>query len=191
MSTVEARLEELRNEDARVRRNAARELARLADSQAVEALAQAIDDPDEEVATSAAWALGEIDDPRVTEILDATVRDLARDEFVRREAVLGLANRGRVDVIEDVLKDERQGWVVRSEAAGTLAELGERTAKPILRELLEHAHEKVREAAAEALAVLGSKDDLQALTLAFVNDNDKRVAKAADRAIKEIEKRLG
>jgi HEAT repeat protein len=154
---------------------------------ALGAIEEALSADDFDAAVSAVWAFAaEGDEAR--DGLRALLVSTSVDEFVRREIVLALQDLRDADALIGALVEEGQGWVVRSEAALALATLGEvRAVEPLL-VALEHAHERVREEAAHSLGLLGDARAAQPLFLASVNDQDRRVRKAAEKAHRRFER---
>jgi HEAT repeat protein len=74
---------------------------------ALHALVQMLSDKDWQVRREAAWALGEIGDPKAVPFLIRSLRD--KDKYVRRAAAWALGKIGDPQVVPaliDVLKDE-------------------------------------------------------------------------------------
>lgn len=170
-------------EDVAARREAVRALAERGE-EAFEPLALALHDEDVDVQLTAVRALGDLNDPRAASLLADTLSKTALDDFVRREALLGLAVRRDADRVIAALVDEAQGPIVRAEAALALAELRDpRSIEPLLA-VLQNAHERVRAAAAVALEKVGDAEAARALRLAAINDEARAVRRAAARAAK-------
>ncbi len=90
-------------------------------------------DPNENVRRTAAEALGhEASGVAVEALAGVLLRGANEDEFVRREAVISLGEIGGEDAwrhLETTLRDERQGDVVREEAAIAMGRASEGSAR--------------------------------------------------------------
>lgn len=117
------------------------------------ALRAALTDPDDELATKAARALGAIGDPEAVGPLLAIVSQSGRPWFCRAVAAKALGRIGdarAVPALEDLLKN-RNRWMERDRAAAALAGLGEAGQVALLR-ARESTIDEVRELAGQALA---------------------------------------
>jgi len=126
-ATVEQRIAQLQDDNARARRYAAWALGELEDSRGVSPLIDRLDDGDADVRLVAAWALGEIKDHRAIDPLIETLTD--RDPIVREMAVLALGeieHRTAVDPLMDAL---RQDDALREPVIWALGEIGGRQAE--------------------------------------------------------------
>jgi beta-lactamase regulating signal transducer with metallopeptidase domain len=109
--SVMERIQELRSDDASVRRYAAWALGEMEDDRAVSPLHESLRDDDADVRLVAAWALGEIKHPRSVEPLIEVLDD--EDSLVREMAVLALGeiedSRAVGPLMEAVERDEALG----------------------------------------------------------------------------------
>jgi HEAT repeat protein len=108
----------------------------------------AIRDGHEDVRMAAVETLGDVHDRRAAEMLKGVVdRGRAEDEFVRREAVLGLAAHATpeaFDALERVARDEKERFVVRSEAILALGRSGDPARWAALRDVHADAPRRIR-----------------------------------------------
>ncbi|HMA36537.1 MAG TPA: HEAT repeat domain-containing protein [Chloroflexia bacterium] len=117
---------------------------------------------DDDTRAEAAFALGQIGDPRAVEPLIAALRD--EDTVVRTEAAAALGALGDRRAVEPLIRAlyDTQ-WEVRSNAALSLGALGDHRAFAHLLTTLYDANEEVRFWTARALGDLGDPAALPAL----------------------------
>jgi bilin biosynthesis protein len=134
---------------------AAKMLGKLGDAQAVDALIQALHDPDRSVYLSAARTLGRLGDPALEPLLHA-LQD--KDSHVRLGAALALRASGderAVEPLRRALADP--DGTVRAVAAWTMGEFKDEQALPVLLQMqqndtaLDHEGHPVKDAASYAI----------------------------------------
>jgi len=116
-------LEELKNEDPEVRKEAAESLGECQDAGAVEPLIKALDDDNPHVRFASAKSLGNIGEPAIEPLVNILKNE---EGNIRRYATLALKDIKSdkvVDQLVDALNDE--DWSVRKFAAKALGEIGD------------------------------------------------------------------
>jgi HEAT repeat protein len=161
----------LRDEDATVRREMAYQLCMFGKSSqkaAVAPLIEALHDPDPDVRSSAALALGASEDPRALEPL--VQRLLQRDELpiARRCAAEGLAylqDRRATSSLLRMVEQPQEDHEVRLFAARALVQLAEPQAVELFQRVLrdQQAPTKLRKVAADGVGALGDSTALPML----------------------------
>ena len=91
----------LRDEDANVRRNAAKDLGKIGDKRAVEPLIAILEDPDWRIRSDAVLALGKIGDKKAVDPLIDALKD--KDSSVRRMAAETLGKIGDERAVEPLI----------------------------------------------------------------------------------------
>jgi beta-lactamase regulating signal transducer with metallopeptidase domain len=160
------------------------EAGRKPDPRAVDALAAALKDTDEDVRETAMKALIQFRDPRVFEPLIAALRDKSAD--VREEAAFGLGqlrDPRAVQPLAGALKDESDD--VREQAAFALGQIRDAKAVDALSAALKDKKEDVREQAAFALGQLRDAKAVDAL-VAALKDSVEDVREQAAFALGQI-----
>jgi HEAT repeat protein len=143
-------LEALKDNNPRVRVDAAKGLGKIGDISSVGPLVEALKDEDFVVRWVTADSLGAIGDPSVVEPLISLLKD--NDKFVRLHAASALCNIGDPRAIEPFissLKDEDNN--VRKKLAEGLGNFGDTKAVEPLSALLDDINSGVRKEAEEAL----------------------------------------
>jgi len=117
-------VDDLKDEDWKVRRDAADALRERGDASAVEPLIEALKDDNQYVRVHIAFALGEIGDARAVEPLIDALED--RDRFLRRSAAWALGKIGDNRAIDPLFTafEEDDKLDVRKDAARALNKLG-------------------------------------------------------------------
>lgn len=183
--SAQAALAALRDDDARVRREAVGVLGWLKHAPALPELARlAGEDPVVEVRRAAVGALGMDSGSGVLTALHNALNDSAwqvREEAANTLGKLRFAESGRN--LMAALADSY--WQVRLQAARALGRLRYAPAAGALVELLTHGIGNLRREAALALGELGSRSALPALRAAE-NDGDPDVRKAARIALTQL-----
>ncbi len=150
---IEPIIEELKDEDDIVRRNAAEELGETKDAKAVGPLIEALKDKDLRVRMNAADALGKIRDARAVEPLIKVLRD--KDYNIRMNAAEALGrikDERAVEPLIEALKDEDNIFLnIQWKAADALCEIGGERVIELLVQGLKDENKGVREGAAYAL----------------------------------------
>ena len=167
-----------------VRYEAARALALIGDTRAVDPLIEALRDDDSGVRGMAASGLGSIGDPRAVDPLIESLKD--EGAYVRWSAAdaLGWIGDARaVDPLINALKDKDE--IVRRSAADALRWIGDARAVDPLIGALRDENANVREYAARALGKIGDSRAVDPLIEAL-KDEDKDVQAEAARALGEI-----
>ena len=152
----------LNDENASVRRGAAKALGKIGDPVAVPVLREALQD--RSVVQEAAIALTQIDAPEALQILisalsdtDSTVRDHASDALADMNPPPKDAAPALIAVLNDT-----EPWVSRH-AARALGKIGDPAAVPMLRKNLTHRNPRIREAAIGLLKEIGTPEALKAV----------------------------
>lgn len=163
-----------------VRISAARELGRMRDGRAVDALISALSDGDSDVIGAARDALVEIGEPAVSGL---SLRLNGPDESVRRRAaeILGSIGDARaVPLLIDALTDPH----CRAVVIEALGQIGDARAVPPLIAYLKTGNQDVRWYASRALGQLG-RAAVEPLA-AYLTDKNEDVRKAATEALGAI-----
>jgi HEAT repeat protein len=168
----------LRDDDAIVRREAAYHLCMFGKSSqkvAVAPLIEALDDPEPDVRSCAALALGTSEDPRVLEPLVQRLLQPNELPIVRRFAAEGLdqlRDRRAAPSLLRVLEQPQEDTEVRYFAARTLEHLEDPQALVALQRVLcdQQAPTRLRKAAADGVGALGD-----ATTLPILADAQNRL----------------
>ncbi|MDI6720349.1 MAG: HEAT repeat domain-containing protein [Methanomicrobiales archaeon] len=172
----------LKSSNPDIRNTAAERLGELGDPQAVNLLAEALDDPDPGVRWKAAEALGKLGAPAVDPLLIAL---RGGDVDVRWKAAVALGDIGdprAIAPLADLLDDEDR--YVRTRAADALGRIGG-PSEQVLIHLLARGGKLERCGAALGLGKIGDPAAVEAL-LAALGDADPDVRDAAVRAFGEI-----
>jgi HEAT repeat protein len=142
-------------------RQAAEEALMSLNEPDIDRLSQALDDGDPQIRQVVVWALGSYEDPHVIEPLKDGLKD--EHPMVRWSAAYALGQFGELAVapLIQALEDETAiSWVIATE----LGRLGDPLAVEPLLEALTDSNDELRQAAAEALAMLAPKiESLQLL----------------------------
>jgi len=151
-------------------------------SLAVEAIGEAIDDPDAHVAELGARNIGRIDDEAVVPILIKTLAD--ERSLVAAAAAESLGGfRGDARALAAVAGAlSHKEWIVREIAAAAMGNLADWPQAEALVKLLSDEEEDVRAAAATALGRIGDRRGTRPL-IAALKDESLRVRKAAAEAL--------
>lgn len=142
-----------------VREDAIDRLARVGGTEATKALGQALKDPEPDVVEAAAEALMMVRDPAATQALTEALNFPLTDEKAKRKIIRALGQTGGPG------------------AATAIAPL------------LTSPDEKVRREAAQALALVGTQADLQALEAAAAGEMDMKTKMAVQQAITQAKTR--
>jgi len=163
-------------ENAEVRKQAAKALGEIGDSQAVEPLIAALKD---EARLYAAKALGEIGDPRAVDPLIAALK--VESQWTREAAAEALGKIGDPRAVKPLIatainRDEEWGWVCEA-AARALVQIGAPAVEPLIAALKDE-NKDTRLCAAKALGLIGDSRALEPL-IAALEDKDGEVQQAA------------
>lgn len=167
-------VEGLRDENAGIRKGAARALGSIGDPDGFEPLTRALSDPDPDVRGPAALALGELRDPRAIPFLINLFYDA--NATIRNEAADALATIGTpaFEPLVAALSDSKTG--ARLAAIRSLGKMKDPRVIPPLIAKLEDAFPEMRSSAATALGEIGAP----ALPMAFeVMKKGSRIARLA------------
>jgi HEAT repeat protein len=135
----------------------------IRDSDDIESLIAALNDPNEDVRGIAAVAFHQVSDPRAVEPLIHVLKDLTQYWFLRWRAAARLGEIGDPRAVEPLIavlkgKDQNEDLEadVRRHAAGALSEIGDPRAIEPLIAVLKDPHALMRWDAGEALARMGT-----------------------------------
>ena len=146
----------LKDENLRVRGNAAWTLGKIGDKRAVEPLLAALKDKESNVRRATSEALGKIGDKRAVEPLIAALKD--EDSNVQRAAAEALGKIGDKRAVEPLIAAFRdKDSHVRNNAAEVLGKIGKPAVEPLIA-VLRDKDSHVRNNAAEALRKITGKD---------------------------------
>jgi HEAT repeat protein len=178
-------IREATSRDATARKRAVEKLRASGDARAVEALAALLRDDQQEVADTAAAALGAAGD-RHLKVLIQALEDTRADVRLRAARTIGAiaASEGLAPVLR-ATTDREEG--VRKGAIAALAGFGESAVDPLL-DMLLRPDSVVREAAAEALAAVRSPRSAAPL-LDFLLSEDEGLRQTARRLLGRIDPR--
>jgi HEAT repeat protein len=155
---------------------------------AVKPLIAALKDPDRRVRRGAAWALGEIRAVRAVEPLIATMKDGSPE--VRKDVAWALGEIGDSRAVEPLIRAlSDSDDQVHWNAEGALAKMGEPAVKPLIA-ALKNPDGGVRQGAAWAL---GEVSDVRAVEplIGMLRDDNEEVRVNAAWALRQIFWRLG
>jgi HEAT repeat protein len=163
----------------RVRRNAARALARLGDQRFAEHLIQHVEDHPDLIEEETVEALGEIGNPVAVETLVKLLK--SPRSLLRRAAAKALARLESPDSIEalTVAAQEVGDPDLRRASIQALRILGATEAGPSIYDALFDPHPSVRIAAAEAVSELGLRDALPYVRQALAYYEDEAASELA------------
>ena len=184
-SEIDDWIQELKDDNAGMRRLAADELGSTGNPRAVDPLVAVLEDSDSDVRIAAAEGLGKIGDPRVVDPLITALGD--GDEFVRDAAALALGKLGDPRAVEPViaaLKDSGAFLNYIGDLAYALSEFGTPAVEPLIA-ALEESNSNVRWGSAEALGQIGDPAAVPALMEAL-KDEDAGVRFGAAQALGKI-----
>lgn len=179
----ETRVAQLKDRDPMVRSNAAEQLGKVRYADSVDALISVLAHDDVwRVRKSAAWALGEIKDPKAVVPL---IRALGhRDWIIRLKSAEALGKIGdnlAVPALMDSLPDENDhvtGQIMRA-----LGATGSTRAVEILLHYLDHEIPDVRMSAVSALGKIGDRRAVESLIRVLRDDRAAGVRKSSARAL--------
>ena len=151
---------------------------------AVEALAGALKDSDENVRWSCALALGEIRDKRAVEALVGALKDnSSRVRWVVVESLGKIDDKKATSALTEVLGDEDK--YVREFAAKALGKIGDKSAIKALNDALGDSIWQVRWSVAHALGEIGGREAIEPL-IESLKDKEYRVRRAVAGALNKI-----
>ncbi|HEV8263830.1 MAG TPA: HEAT repeat domain-containing protein [Gemmatimonadales bacterium] len=169
-TVVNALIARLKDENAGVRRAAARSLGNLGDLRAVQPLIAVLADSNAEVRSAAIEALADLEDPRAIGPIAGLLKDPVAD--VKHNALNALSNWEQgvptapvVALLEDPDAD------VRREAVNLLDHLHARSAGSAIARLIRDPSPDVRHAVVQALGNLGEQSGAAAITEALADAN--------------------
>jgi HEAT repeat protein len=181
---VPALIAALQDEQRVIRKDVARILGQIGDSEAVAALIAILQDSSYEVRRAAAEALGQLRDATAVVPLRSLLQD--EHETVRRSVAESLGQIGEPIAVTDLisaLEDECES--VRVVAAWSLGQMRDAAAVPALVEALRSANPQLRQAAVEVLKDIGDISVKTSLT-SVLQDEDTEVRRAAARVLAHI-----
>ncbi|HJS43004.1 MAG TPA: M56 family metallopeptidase [Gemmatimonadales bacterium] len=181
---VNALIARLKDENAGVRRAAARSLGQLGDSRAVAPLIAVLADSDADVRSTAIDALVDFEDPRAI----APIAGLLKDPVtaVRHSALNALSHWDQgVPTGPVVALLDDQNADVRREAVNLLEHLGAKSAGPAIARLVHDQSSDVRQTVVQALGNLGVQGGAAAITEAL-SDPNPDVRESALGALSEL-----
>lgn len=184
LDPVEKAIQDLRDPDVEVRREASSALFDLNDTRAVEPLIEALGDEDAEVRSNAASALGWSRDRRAVEPLTESLKD--EDVVVRGVAAISLGAINDSRAVEPLIRAlDDVDPTVRANAAVSLGFLKDPRALEPLIDLLSDEDGGVRSRSAFALGELGDSRAIEALIEAQ-GDEDETVREEASAALEKL-----
>jgi HEAT repeat protein/beta-lactamase regulating signal transducer with metallopeptidase domain len=183
-TVVNALIARLKDENAGVRRAAARSLGQLGDLRAVQPLIAVLADSDAEVRSAAVDALADLEDPRAIGPIVALLKDPVAE--VKHNALSALSNweQGVPSAPVAALLDDPDPDV-RHEAVNLLDHLHARSAGSAIARLVHDPSADVRSAVVEALGNLGEQSGAAAITEAL-SDANADVRQAALGALNDL-----
>src|SRR5881409_3106077 len=183
-TVVNALIARLKDENAGVRRAAARSLGQLGDLRAVMPLIAVLADSDTEVRSAAVDALADLEDPRAIGPIAGLLKDPVAD--VKHNALSALSHWDQavptapvIALLDDADAD------VRHEAVDLLEHLHARSAGPAIARLVHDPSADVRSAVVQALGNLGEQSGAAAITEAL-GDANADVRQAALGALNDL-----
>jgi hypothetical protein len=179
-------IDELKNHDPLVRRQAAQALGEIKDLRAVEPLIDLLKDKDPLIRRHAVKALGKIEDAQGVTPLIGILNDKSEQPHVRMTAAEALGRIGKRRAVEPLvaaLKDSH--WTVRSRAAKALGTIRDSRAVGPLVLALQDEDPSVRGHVVDALGEIKDPRAEEPLRSAL-KDTDKDVRKRAEQALAKI-----
>lgn len=149
-----ALLNALRHENADVRFWVCQSLGRVGSHEAVERLRAHLDDPNKDVRFAAVTALGEIGSQAAIRYLKESLKSGRKDIRMRSLEILGRMGTDVVESLVDCLADD--SWLVRDQAAKSVAKLGRDAIRPLLH-AYETGNEDIRINAVKAFCFVGEE----------------------------------
>ena len=183
-TVVNALIARLKDENAGVRRAAARSLGQLGDLRAVMPLIAVLADSDAEVRSAAVESLADLEDPRAIGPIAALLKDPVAD--VKHNALSALSHwdQGVPAAPVIALLDDGDAEV-RHEAVDLLEHLHARSAGPAIARLVHDPSADVRSAVVQALGNLSEQSGAAAITEAL-GDANADVRQAALGALNDL-----
>lgn len=181
---VKALIARLKDEDAEVRRAAARSLGRLEDPRAVPGLIESMQDANKEVRAAAADALSGFEDARAIPGLLVLLSDsYAEARSSALQSLSSFESGVPAAPIEKLLSDSSPD--IRHEAVHLLHHLAARSSAPAIARLIHDPSPEVRTAVISALGELGGAS-ADAAIVESLNDSDPDVRREALQALEEL-----
>ena len=190
--SVKHLLEALKDSDWWVRSRAADALGRIGGPRVIDAVLQLVRDKDEDIRRSAIEILNQTKDPRAVDSLIQATRD--SDWWVSERAVDALAEIGSKRAVPRLLEMLRNGNAkILPVVVRALGKLGDAQLAGALTPLLARPEREVRIEAMQALATIAdpaSADALRTQLKSQTSAPDQTIARAAEAALAELERRL-
>ncbi|MBU4309970.1 HEAT repeat domain-containing protein [bacterium] len=200
---IDQLINQLKNENWRMRYEAVQALGRREDPRAAEPLVNALKDKYWPVRYEAAQALGKIGDSRAVEPLITTLQDKYWPvQWGAAQALGKIGDSRAVEPLINALKAAK--WPIRCEATQALVKLGTPAVEPLITTLKEEQHYDVRWRAAQALGKIGDSRAVESLIIALKDEKwpvrynaaqalgeigDERAIPALEEALKSKNKR--
>jgi predicted ABC-type transport system involved in lysophospholipase L1 biosynthesis ATPase subunit len=155
---------------------------RVTKSTNVAELIRLSDDPDEDIRKMAVIGLSAHRDSAAIPSLLAILSDGDEDESIQREAIFGLELHNLSDELLELLRDERMGGVVRSEAAYAIGRLSSNEGINELFLFVDDRDRLVRQAASVALRKQGRRaEDIASMYSLTGTRRQRKIARALSR----------
>lgn len=187
MTNLNEAINNLSNDDVKVRKEAVESLVGVTDEEAIEPLIKATTDETAQVRFKAAEILGSMGDVAVDKLIDEFVNAEGKDKRFLAFALKETENEKVIPYFVEATEDEDFG--VRKVAVRALGELNAADELDTIAKCLEDEDWGVKLAAIQALGDIATDDAVDLIKKARKAEEDKDFKKSCNKAIKKAQKR--